>query len=56
MVGLTAMCMDKRLTGHATSEGIDHVSVDDVGELDVLLGEALDVLSKGLIGPLPIIA
>jgi hypothetical protein len=53
--GLTAEHMDKRLAGHATDEGIDHVSVGDVGELVALLGEALDVLLEGLIGPLPIV-
>jgi len=36
--------MDERLIGHAVGEGIDHVSIDNVGELVVLLGEALDVI------------
>jgi hypothetical protein len=45
--------MDERLTGHAADEGIDHVGVDDVGELIVLLGEALNVLLEGLLRPLP---
>ena len=44
--------MDECLTGHAIDEGIDHVSVDDVWELIALLGEALNVLLEGLIGPL----
>jgi hypothetical protein len=48
--------VDERLTGHATDEGIDHVSVGDVGELVALLGEALDVLLEGLVGPLPTVA
>jgi hypothetical protein len=48
--------MDECLASHATDEGIDHVGVGDVGELITLLGEALDVHSKGLIGPLPIVA
>jgi hypothetical protein len=42
--------MDERLTSRATDEGID-----DVGELIALLGEMLDVLPKGLIGPLLVI-
>jgi hypothetical protein len=40
--------MDKHLTSHAVGEGIDHVSVTDVGELIALLGEAMDVLLEGL--------
>jgi hypothetical protein len=47
--------VDERLTGRATDEGIDHVRVHDVGELIALLGEALDVLLEGLVGPLPIV-
>jgi hypothetical protein len=47
--------MDKGLTGHGAYEGVDHVSVGDVGELIVLLGQALDVLSKGLVSPLPVV-
>ena len=46
--------VDKNLVGHAIDKGIDHISIHDVGELIVLLGEALDVLLKGLVGPLPI--
>jgi hypothetical protein len=53
--GLAAEHVDKRLTGHVIDEGVDHVSIDDVRELIVLLGEALNVLSKGLISPLPIV-
>ena len=45
--------MDERLTGCATDEGVDHVGVSDVGELVALLGEALDILPEGLVGPLP---
>ena len=48
--------MDERLTGHATDEGLDHVGVGDVGELIVLLGETLDVLPEGLVGPLSVVA
>jgi hypothetical protein len=48
--------MDERLAGRATDEGIDDVGVSDVGELVVLLGETLDVLSEGLIGPLLVVA
>jgi hypothetical protein len=46
--------VDERLAGHAVDEGVDHVGVDDVGELIVLLGEALNVLLEGLLRPLPI--
>jgi hypothetical protein len=42
--------MDKHLTCHAIGEGIDHVGVDDIGELIALLGEVLNVLPKGLVG------
>jgi hypothetical protein len=48
--------VDERLAGHATDEGIDDVGVGDVGELVVLLGETLDVLSKGLVEPLLAVA
>ena len=54
--GLVAEHVDERFTVHATDEGIDDVSVSDVGELIVLLGETLDVLLEGLISPLPIVA
>ena len=47
--------VDERLARRATDEGVDHVGVGDVAELIVLLGEALDVLSEGLISPLPIV-
>jgi hypothetical protein len=48
--------VDERLVGHVTNEGIDDVSINDVGEFIVLLEEMLDVLLKGLIGPLPVVA
>jgi hypothetical protein len=54
--GLVAKRVDKCLIGCATGEGIDQVGVGDVGELITLLREALNVLPKGLIGPLPVIA
>ena len=44
--------MDKRLVGHAADEGVDDVGVIDVGELISLLGETLNVLLEGLVGPL----
>ena len=47
--------MDERLAGCATYEGIDDVGVGDVGELIALLGEMLDVLLEGLVGPLPVV-
>ena len=53
--GLVAERVDECLTGHAIDEGVDHVDVSDVGELIALLGEALNVLLKGIIGPLPIV-
>ena len=52
MWGLTAKHVDERLIGRAIDEGVDHVSVGDVCELIALLGEALNVLLEGLIGPL----
>ena len=48
--------VDERLVGHAANEGVDHVGVGDVWELIALLGEALNVLSEGLVGPLPTVA
>jgi hypothetical protein len=48
--------MDERLIGHAIDEGVDDVGVGDVEELIVLLGKTLDILPKGLIGPLPAVA
>ena len=39
--------MDECLTGRAADEGIDHVSVGDVWELIMLLGEALNDLGEG---------
>ena len=56
MWSLKAEHVDKRLAGHAADEGVDHVSVSDVGELIALLGEALDVLPEGLVSPLLAIA
>ena len=47
--------MDERLARHATGEGIDHISIGDVGELIVLLGETLNVHPKGLVDPLSIV-
>jgi hypothetical protein len=47
--------VDKCFVGHVVDEGIDRIGVGDVWGLVVLLGEALDVLPKGLIGPLPIV-
>lgn len=41
--------MDERLTSGATSEGVDDISVSDIGEFIPLLGEALDVFSEGLV-------
>jgi hypothetical protein len=46
---------DKCLVGHATNEGVDRVSIGDVWELIAPLGEALNVLSEGLVGLLPIV-
>jgi hypothetical protein len=48
--------VDELLTGHATDEGVDHVGVGDVWELISLLGEELNVLPEGLIGPLLVVA
>jgi hypothetical protein len=45
--------VDKHLAGHATDEGVDYVGVSAVGEPIALLREALNVLSEGLVGPLP---
>ena len=47
--------MDERLAGHAAYEGIDHIGIGDVWELIALLGEALNVLLEGLIGPLLVV-
>jgi hypothetical protein len=47
--------VEERFKRHAADEGIDHVGLSDVGELVELLGEALDVLSGGLVGPLPVV-
>jgi hypothetical protein len=48
--------VDKGLAGRVADEGVDDISIGDVGELIVLLGEALNVLLEGLIGPLPTVA
>jgi hypothetical protein len=48
--------VDECLVGHATDEGVDDVGVGDVEELIALLGKTLDILPKGLIGPLPAVA
>jgi hypothetical protein len=48
--------VDKCLTSHAIGEGIDHVGIDDIGELIALLGEVLNVLLKGLVSLMPAIA
>jgi hypothetical protein len=47
--------VEERFTRHVADEGIDHVGLSDVGELVALLGEALDVLLGGLVGPLPVV-
>jgi hypothetical protein len=47
---------DKCLARRVADEGIDRVSVGDIGELIVLLGEALNILLEGLISPLPTVA
>jgi hypothetical protein len=52
---LAAENVDERLAGRVTNESIDDVSISDVGEFIVLLGEMLDVLLKGLIGPLHVV-
>ena len=48
--------MDKCLIGCATDESVDHVGISDVRELIALLGEMLNILLEGLVGPLPIVA
>ena len=55
MRGIVAKHMDESLAGHVIDEGVDYIGIGDVGELVVLLGEVLDVLPEGLIGPLPIV-
>ena len=47
--------MDEGLIDHAIDEGINNIGVGDVGELIALLGEMLDVLLEGLVGPLPVV-
>jgi hypothetical protein len=44
--------MHEHLAGHATDESVDHIGIGDVRELIAFLREALNVFSKGLIGPL----
>jgi hypothetical protein len=46
---------DKCLIGSATDEGVDRVGIGDVWELIAPLGKALNVLSEGLVGLLPIV-
>ena len=48
--------MDEHLVGHAIDEGVDHIGIGEVWELIALLGEALNVLLEGLVGPLPTVA
>ena len=48
--------VNEHLAHGAIDEGIDHFGISDVGQLVVLLGEALDVLLEGLVSPLPIVA
>ena len=47
--------MDEGLAGRALVEGVDDIGVDDVGKLIALLEEALNVLLKGLVCPLPVV-
>jgi hypothetical protein len=51
-----AECVDEHLAGGVVDEGVDHVGIGDVQELIALLGEVLNVLPKGLIGPLLVVA
>jgi hypothetical protein len=48
--------LDEYLAGHAADEGIDHISIGDVGKLIAFLGEVLEVLLEGIISPLPVVA
>jgi hypothetical protein len=48
--------VDEGLTSRAADEGIDDIGIGDVGKLIELLGEVLNVLPEGLIGPLPVVA
>jgi hypothetical protein len=48
-VGLTPEHMDEHHVGVFMSEYIDDMCVHDVGQIIVLLGEALDVLMEGLV-------
>jgi hypothetical protein len=51
-----AKYVDEHFASHAANEGIDDVGIGDAGELIALLGETLDVLPEGLVGPLPVVA
>jgi hypothetical protein len=53
---LMAKYVDEHFASHAANEGIDDVGIGDAGELIALLGETLDVLPEGLVGPLPVVA
>jgi hypothetical protein len=48
--------VDERIACLAADEGIDSVGVGDVWELIVLLGEVLNLLLEGLVGPLLAVA
>jgi hypothetical protein len=54
--GLMAERVDERLAGGVVDEGVDHVGIGNVRELIALLGKALNVLLKGLVGPLLVVA
>jgi hypothetical protein len=54
--GLVAERVDERLAASVVDEGIDHVGIANVRELIALLGEALNVLLEGLVGPLLAVA
>jgi hypothetical protein len=47
--GLMAEHVDEHLAGHAVDEGVDHIGINDVWELIVLLREALNVIPEGLV-------
>jgi hypothetical protein len=47
--------VENYLTNHTVGEGVDDIRVGDIGELTSLLGEVLNVLSQGLIGPLLVV-
>ena len=52
MVERVAEC----LAGCAVDEGVDHIGFRDVGELIAHLGEALNALLEGVVGPLLVVA